>query len=248
MENQNRYVRTVGLFGAKEATVTAFLRETLSNFPNLTVTPLLNGAELSLQIVARATTQAQANDLIAPLANQLTDRFAECFYGFDMENLQTALVRLLMQKGLTIATAESCTGGLISKKITEVPGSSAVFGCGVCAYANEIKEKLLGVHHETLAQYGAVSSQTAMEMADGVRQASGADFAVSTTGLAGPGGGSDQKPVGLVYIGVSCRQGTVAHRFLLGQEGENEREQIRAAACGHALFLVWKAAQQSANR
>ena len=123
-------------------------------------------------------------------------------YGVDIDSLQAAVVQEYRAKKLTLATAESCTGGLVSKRITEIPGASEIFLCGLCTYSNEMKERLLGVSHQTLEQYGAVSEQTAREMARGVRLASGAAVGVSTTGIAGPGGGSAEKPVGLVYVGI----------------------------------------------
>ena len=125
-------------------------------------------------------------------------------------------------------------------------GSSAVFHCGVCSYANEIKEKLLGVRHETLEKFGAVSEQTAAEMAAGIRTLSGADVAVSTTGLAGPGGGSPQKPVGLVYVGVSSKNFSTVRRLTLGRGYGDERECIRTVAASNALFLALQAVRLAA--
>ena len=123
------------------------------------------------------------------------------------DDLPQLLVDMLIKKKLRIATAESCTGGMISAAITSVSGASGVFDCGVCSYANFIKSKLVDVKEETLATYGAVSDKTAMEMARGVRILSGADVGVSTTGIAGPLGGTPYKPVGLVYIGASTEMG-----------------------------------------
>lgn len=117
----------------------------------------------------------------------------------DIQNLQNAVVKALQQNHLTLATAESCTGGLVSKRITEIPGASEVFHCGVCSYSNDIKESVLGVKASTLSEFGAVSSQTALEMARGVRALAKADIGVSITGIAGPDGGSEQKP-GRAYL------------------------------------------------
>lgn len=118
-----------------------------------------------------------------------------------MEHKQ--IIEKLIKKGITVATAESCTGGLIASEITAVPGSSSVFGYGMVTYSNEAKIKILGVREATLAAHGAVSSETAYEMAKGLKQLSGADVAISVTGIAGPGGGSEEKPVGLVYMGIA---------------------------------------------
>lgn len=155
------------------------------------------------------------------------------------EELEFRLVELLNEKHLKVATAESCTGGLISERITRVSGSSEVFDCGVCSYANAIKVKVLGVSEETLAVLGAVSAETAIQMAEGVKKLSGADIAVSTTGIAGPTGGTAEKPVGLVYMGVCTDENAYAVRLLLcGENGQNDRATIRRLASSAALFSV----------
>lgn len=141
---------------------------------------------------------------------------------------------LLRRRGWTLALAESCTGGLVGHRVTNVPGSSDYFLGGVVAYANEAKERLLHVRHETLERYGAVSRETALEMAEGARQAFGADVGVAVTGIAGPGGGLPEKPVGLTWIAVSTRQMEVAesHTF------SGERLAIKQQASEAALALL----------
>lgn len=158
------------------------------------------------------------------------------------EDLPRLLVEALTKKKLRVATAESCTGGMISAAITSVSGASGVFDCGVCSYANFIKNKVVGVKEETLATYGAVSEKTAMEMARGVRLLSGADIGVSTTGIAGPLGGTPYKPVGLVYIGVSTEMGLKAEKMLLA-EGDSDRRRIRELATAAALYFALKATE-----
>lgn len=156
-----------------------------------------------------------------------------------MEDLPQLLVGLLSEKGLKIATAESCTGGLISKMITDVSGASAVFDCGVCSYANIIKEKVLGVSAGDLRTKGAVSEEVAKQMAEGVRKLSGADIGISTTGIAGPTGGTDLKPVGTVYIGVSTISKNYAVLANLAQEGVTKnaiRDKIRQHAALLAIY------------
>ena len=138
-----------------------------------------------------------------------------------------------------VATAESCTGGLVSERITRVSGSSRVFDCGVCSYANAIKAKVLGVSEETLSTLGAVSAETAVQMAQGVKKLSGADIGVSTTGIAGPGGGTAEKPVGLVYMGVCTEEKAYAIRLMLGGvNNDNDRAAIRQFSSDAALFTV----------
>ena len=141
--------------------------------------------------------------------------------------------------GKTIATCESCTGGLISKLITNVSGASSVFGYGVCTYANEAKMKLLGVKEQTLTLHGAVSEETATEMALGMLKLSGADIAISTTGIAGPTGGTTEKPVGLVYAAIAADSGryTKCIKMLLATPG-SDRESIRSAAAERAMSLA----------
>lgn len=137
-------------------------------------------------------------------------------------------------QGRTLATAESCTGGLIGSALTAVPGSSKVYKGGVISYTNQIKESVLGVDPQVLAAYGAVSSQTAQAMAVGVRKVMNSDFAVSTTGLAGPGGDEYGNPVGTVYVGIACPKGVGSKHFLFA----GEREQVRQQAVQAALELV----------
>lgn len=156
------------------------------------------------------------------------------------DTLQEDVVAKLIENNFTLATAESCTGGLISERITRVSGSSEVFGCGICSYANEIKSKVLGVHEETLAVLGAVSGETAIQMAEGVRKLSNADIAVSTTGIAGPTGGTPEKPVGLVYMGVSTAKKSYAIKLMIGNANANfpSRNYVRKLTSDAVLFTI----------
>lgn len=151
--------------------------------------------------------------------------------------LEEKVVKTLNEKGLILATAESCTGGLIAKRITDVSGSSAVFNCGIISYSNEIKENVLGVSHKTLETYGAVSEQTVREMVKGVLRVSGADIAVSVSGIAGPNSDNTQKPVGLIYLAVSDGVKTIVKQ-LNNTFTENIRENNRISASDEALKLI----------
>ncbi|MBQ3125457.1 MAG: nicotinamide-nucleotide amidohydrolase family protein [Clostridia bacterium] len=153
--------------------------------------------------------------------------------------IEHMLISALAERALTLATAESCTGGLIAKRITDVPGASAVYLGSVVSYANEVKIGLLGVSADTLAAHGAVSAEVAAQMARGVRRATGADIAVSTTGIAGPGGGTPTKPVGTVWVGVSTADGEVTQ--LLQLDPDADRAAIRDEAVSRALALVMEA-------
>jgi PncC family amidohydrolase len=148
------------------------------------------------------------------------------------------LVKLLTEKNKKIATAESCTGGMIAQMITSVAGASAVFDCGIVSYSNDIKKSILGVRAQTLEQYGAVSEKTAFEMAQGVLRLSGADYALSVTGIAGPGGGSKEKPVGTVYVGVAHPAGTEVFLFHFSGSRDEIRRQTAQAALEKIYNIV----------
>ncbi len=153
---------------------------------------------------------------------------------------QEAAVRELLARGLTVATAESCTGGLVSARIVDVPGASRVFLEGLVTYSNEAKIRRLGVSKETLARFGAVSDEMAREMAEGLLRSSGADVAISTTGIAGPDGGTAEKPVGLIFIGCATRSCTAVRELRLS----GDRAEIRDQAARHALQIIRWAADE----
>ena len=144
------------------------------------------------------------------------------------------IISKLVEKNINISTAESCTGGSLGKIITSVAGVSAIYGYGFITYANEAKEKILGVKHETLESYGAVSYQTALEMAIGARKVSGSDIAVSVTGIAGPGGGTLEKPVGLVYIAIADKDGAEYRKLNL----DGNRDEVRQKTCDCVFQLI----------
>ncbi len=151
-----------------------------------------------------------------------------------MKSIQETVVELLLKHALRLATAESCTGGLIAQKITSVAGASECFDCGVVTYSNGQKQKLLGVLAETLEKFGAVSEQTALEMCKGVKALANADFGISVTGIAGPGGGTPEKPVGTVWIGICGENLHKAERFLF----DGDRQQVRESTAETALKMV----------
>ena len=155
------------------------------------------------------------------------------------EDLLRRVAELLKEKRLKIATAESCTGGMLGNLLTNIPGSSEYFDRGVISYSNRAKMELLGVSEETLRTYGAVSEQTAREMAEGIRRRSKADIGISITGIAGPTGGTREKPVGLVYIGISTDKETIVRRFQFG----GERIANKEMACNAALSMLLEVLQ-----
>lgn len=154
------------------------------------------------------------------------------------DELQKLVVEKLKKLRKKVATSESCTGGYVSKRITDISGSAEVFECGVCSYANRIKSQILGVSEDTLEAFGAVSPETAEQMAEGVRKLAGADYGISTTGIAGPTGGTKDKPVGLVYMAVADENGVLTIKANLGDAADNSREGIRKAASSVILYYL----------
>jgi nicotinamide-nucleotide amidase len=233
---------TLFIFGMGESAVEEKLRDIMTGSSNPTVAPYAKQGEVQVRVSAKADSAEQAERMIAPVLEEIRKRLGGVVYGVDAGSLQNAAVAALSEKNLTVAAAESCTGGGISRALTDIPGASKVFGCGIVAYDNDIKVKLLGVKKETLERFGAVSAQTAREMAAGVRAASGADVGVSVTGIAGPEGGSADKPVGLVYIAVDSDAYCDAKELRLSRGHKNERGFIRSLAVTHALSLIRTAA------
>ncbi len=202
-----------------------------------TVAPLAGQGRVRLRITTRAATEEEALGKIRPVEEEILDRLGEYFFGEDEETLESSVGRLLAERGATVALAESCTGGLISKRLTDVAGSSAYFVEGFVTYSNASKTRLLGVPEETIAGHGAVSEPVARAMAEGARRTSGADYGLSVTGVAGPGGGTDEKPVGLVYVGVADAEGATAEKLDL-RAWARSRSSIRERSANRALDLL----------
>lgn len=239
---------SIHIFGLGESYVESQLHDFMEQSQNPTLAPYAKEGEVLLRVTASAKSRDEADEMMAPVIQKVKNMFGENVYGVDIGSLQAALVAALQAKGLKVAAAESCTGGLVSKRITEVAGASQVFDCGVCSYANRIKEQVLGVSRETLETLGAVSKETAAQMAAGVRKLSKADIGVSTTGIAGPDGGTEEKPVGLVYVGVDSENYTTVLECRLSRGYDNERELIRYLASSHALRLALTAAEKAAKK
>ncbi len=228
----------IRMFGTGESQVEDILYDLMKNSTNPTVAPYAKTGEVTLRVTAAGDTAEECERLIVPVIDRIEKKLGQFIYGIDVANLQTAVVEALKKKNLTIATAESCTGGLISQRITQIAGASEVFGCGVCTYSNDMKQLLLQVSAETLEKYGAVSKQTAAEMARGVRKISGADIGISTTGIAGPGGGSEQKPVGLVYIAIDSEKDSRVLQLNLQRGRVDDREHIRHMSAQHVFQMI----------
>lgn len=229
----SKQVRT---FGIGESNMAAAVEDLLDG-ENPTVAPYAKDGEALLRVTARADSEEKASAMCDETIEKIRERIGEYIYGIDAASLEEKAVELLLAHGKKLALAESCTGGYIAKRITDIPGSSAVFEYGIVSYSNEVKINLLGVKAETIEKYTEVSEQTAAEMAQGVRRLSGADFALSVTGISGPGGGSEDKPVGLAYIGFAHEGGTTVKELRTGKK-ENSRDYNRYVAASTALHML----------
>ena len=202
---------------------------------NPTVAPYAKDGEALLRVTAMARTKEEAENLCKPVINEIKSRLDGFVYGVDYTCIEEAVIEKLKEKHMKVATAESCTGGLIAKRITDVPGASEVFDCGIISYANEIKHRVLGVSEDDLNKYGAVSEPVARQMAQGALKVSGADIAVSVTGIAGPDSDSTNKPVGLVYIGLADRDNVWVREL---RTSRKDRSYNRYVSASNALNMI----------
>lgn len=225
------------VFGMPESDIQAKLDD-LMRGENPTLSPYAKEGEVLLRVTARAGYAQTALALCRPVADEVKKRLGDYFYGENVDSLQQVVVENLIALGRKISAAESCTGGLFCKRLTEIPGASDIFDCGVVSYANAIKAGVLGVQEDTLSAYGAVSRQTACEMAEGVRRLAQADIGVGITGIAGPGGGTAEKPVGLVFAAVSDGSSCYVRRLMLGHGSGDERAHIRELSASNTLDMV----------
>lgn len=237
MTNQVMISRTLHLCGIGESAVEYRLHEMMESMSNPTLAPYAKTGMVDLRITAKADSEEAARALIAPVESQIREMFGNCVYGADGDTLESVIGELLLKNHMTITTAESCTGGLAAGRLINYPGISGAYMAGFVTYSNEAKEKFLGVSHETLMKYGAVSEQTAKEMAIGAAKAVGADAAVSVTGIAGPGGGTPEKPVGLIYVGIYVK-GKVIAKKLNFTKSRQENRQATVVAALNALRLA----------
>lgn len=227
--------RTLKFWGTSESGLAAKV-EDLLKMDNPTVAPYASDGVIKLRISAKADSRQLAQQLIEPVAEQIRQIGGIDCFGEDEDTLGNAVGRLLLARQATLAVAESCTGGGLGAMITSVAGSSTYFMGGVIAYDNRVKEQLLGVSAQALVNQGAVSALVAEQMATGVRKILATDWGVSITGIAGPGGGSPEKPVGLVYIGISNSEGTRHLECRFGQQ--KDRDWIRLMSRNTALDVL----------
>ncbi len=233
----SRYIR---IYGLGESDVAQRCAEWIEGAGDVTVAPYCSLGECQLRVTARGETERDALEKVHPVVQAITSLLGESVYAVldsSEGSMEEIAGRALTARSLTVATAESCTGGLVAAKLVNYPGISAALGEAHVTYANEAKMKYLGVKEETLKRYGAVSEQTACEMALGLRAQSGADIAIATTGIAGPGGGTKEKPVGLVYVACADAHGVRVERLQL----RGDRQRIRSLAALRALDMIRRA-------
>ena len=226
---------TVKLCGVGESKVETDILDLIEKQTNPTIAPYAKTSEVHLRVTAKAETEEEAQEMMKPLIEELQNRFGKHVYSLDERvTLEKALVDMLIEKDLTIGTVESCTGGMISARLTNVPGVSAVLKNCFVTYSNKAKTKLVGVKKETLEKHGAVSKQVAKEMAKGLANLHKVDVAIAVTGIAGPDGGSEEKPVGLVYIACCVCGVTTVKKYNFS----GNRNKIRENTVARALILA----------
>ena len=232
--------RNIHIMGLGESAVEQILHDRMISAENPTIAPYCKSGEVRLRVTARAGDEGIAAAMCDAVVTEIREHpeIKPYVYGVDCDNAETALVRLFTERGLTVATAESCTGGMIGQRITAIPGASAVYLGGCITYTNDMKIRLLGVNPATIDTHTEVSAVTASEMAAGVRERLGADVGLSTTGYAGPGGGTEQNPVGTVYVAVSTKDSVTVQRLYYRQKS---RDYVREAAASRVMLEAIKA-------
>lgn len=228
------YSERYAVYGYREMQLETLLQDLIQNQQNPTIALLIKSGYIEIRLTAKGESKVDCQEKLGPWRSILLERLE------DIRSLDTSVLedfhKVALEKGITIGTAESCTGGLVGKTLTDLGGSSGYYQGGIISYANTVKEQVLGVSSETLATYGAVSEETAKEMVEGVFRVLRTDYAIATTGIAGPGGGSEEKPVGLVYIGIGTPQGITVHKEIF----IGDRTSIRNSVAERAIQYVYK--------
>lgn len=225
---------TFKLFGVGESYVAEIFKDMIENGTNPTLAPYAETAGVRLRLAASAENEAEAKEKISEARKDIIEKIGEYIYAEEDKTLAEVTVRELIRKKITVSAAESCTGGMLAKMIVDIPGCSEILGESFVTYSNEAKMKHLGVSAKTLKEFGAVSEQTAKEMAEGVRRASSSEIGVGITGIAGPDGGTPDKPVGLVYVSVAYNNKTEVRRLMIS----GDREKVRYTASLNVFDMI----------
>ena len=229
--------RTLRVFGMGESCVESILGKRMDELTNPTLAPYAKEGEVELRITAKASSPEEADRMIAPVETEVRGVLGDLVYGADVSSLEEVVLGLLKAQGKTLGTAESCTGGLIAKRMTDLPGASSALKGGIVSYTNEVKINVLGVSPELLEEKGAVCAEVAAEMARGAVRVLGCDLAVSATGVAGPDSDDRGNPVGLVYVALAHGEEVWTRKLELGGT-ISRRDRIRTLAANHALDMV----------
>ena len=227
---------TLKMFGIGESAMEQQLREQMNAMTNPTLAPYAKEGECELRVTAKAATDEEAQALLKPTVEQMKEKFGNLVYGVDISSLEELIRDLLKEQGLTLGCAESCTGGLIAKRMTDLSGASQVFKGGVVSYTNEVKANVLGVPQEMLDQYGAVSAPVAQAMAEGARKVLNCDIAIATTGVAGPDKDDRGNEVGTMFVAISTKDGSYVRPLTLGTRPMRQR--LRTQTAHHAFDLA----------
>lgn len=227
---------TIHIFGRGESSIEQQLRNMMEGLTNPTLAPYAKSGEVMLRLTAKGSSHDECEKLMAPVLKDVKDALGDVIYEIDGENLEDTVIRLLGEKGKTLATAESCTGGLLSKRLTDIPGSSVSYLGGAITYSNHAKTKFLGVDSELINEQGAVSAPVARKMAEGVANALGADIGIGITGIAGPNSDGTDKTVGTVYIAMKTDEKIYCTNLHLGSA--LSRDRIRLMSANHALDML----------
>lgn len=219
--------KVIRIIGVGESRVENALLDLIHKQSNPTIATYAKEGECTVRITAKSENEEEAEKLLNPICQEIKNRFKESVYGEDQTSVEEEVAKILVEKNLKISVAESCTGGMVSSSLINYPGISSVFMEGCVTYSNEAKIMSLGVKKETLDIFGAVSEECAKEMADGVAKRHNTNIGLSTTGIAGPEGGSEEKPVGLVYMGISINNKIIVKKYIFN----GDRQQIRSRAC-----------------
>lgn len=234
------YTIDIKLFDIGESEMAERIAHLLGNFEHVNVAPYIGNNEVIVRITAYGRDEQQVTQIAQNIKNNVCSCLGEYVIGYNEDKLEDSILELIKQYNYTLATAESCTGGMLASTFVNCSGVSSYFNEGMITYSNEAKMKYAGVSKDTLERYGAVSRQTAKEMAEGIRLKAGADIGLSTTGIAGPSGGSKEKPVGLVYIGIAIQDKTYVYELhLMG-----DRQTVREKTVKNLLFKLYKHLKQ----
>ncbi len=231
---QHKQSRIIRVSGLGESTINDKIKNFIYQNKHLNIGIYANPDDIQIQLNATANTPQETTAILDNATEQLRNLLGDYIFGFDQQSLEEVIGNMLRTGKLTLTVAESCTGGMLGEMITSIPGSSDYFKGGIISYDREIKEKLLGVSRETMMHYGQVSEQVARSMAQGVRENCHSDIGISITGIAGPGGGSKEKPVGLVYIALADEQQTIVQKHQLPRD----RQTIRLRSARRALNML----------